>query len=51
MYKYALAATCLFVASSPALAQPEGQGPPRGKSVFDGDYVTLGAGLANWPQL
>ncbi len=50
MYKYALAATCLFVASSPALAQPEGQGPPRGKSVFDGDYVTLGAGLAIGPS-
>ena len=50
MYKYALAATCLFAASSPALAQPEGQGPPRGKSVFDGDYVTLGAGLAIGPS-
>ncbi len=50
MYKYALAATCLFVASSPALAQPEGQGPPRGENVFDGDYVTLGAGLAISPS-
>lgn len=50
MYKYALAATCLFVASSPAIAQPEGKGPPRGESVFDGDYVTLGAGLAIGPS-
>ncbi len=50
MYKYALAATCLFVASFPALAQPEGQGPPRGGNVFDGDYVTLGAGLAISPS-
>lgn len=50
MYKHALAATCLFVASSPALAQPEGQGPPRGENVFDGDYVTLGAGLAISPS-
>ncbi|MEP2102041.1 MAG: MipA/OmpV family protein [Parasphingorhabdus sp.] len=50
MYKYALAATSLFVASSPVLAQPEGQGPPRGENVFDGDYVTLGVGLAVGPS-
>ncbi len=50
MYKHVLAAACLFVASSPVLAQPEGQGAPRGESVFDGDYVTLGVGLAISPS-
>lgn len=50
MYKYALAATSLFMASSPLLAQPEGQRPPTGESVFDGDYVTLGAGVAVGPS-
>jgi len=50
MHKYALAATCLFFVTSPLSAQPQGQRPPAGKSVFDGDYVTLGAGIAVGPS-
>ncbi len=50
MYKYALAASCLFLVSSPLLAQTEGQRPPTGKNVFDGDYVTIGVGVAAGPS-
>lgn len=50
MYKYALATTCLVFAASPLLAQSEGQRPPVGESVFDGDYVTVGGGVAVGPS-
>lgn len=50
MYKHALAAACLFLTTSPLMAQPQDQRPSAGESVFDGDYVTLGAGIAVGPS-
>ena len=50
MYKYALVVSCLFFVTSPLSAQPQGQRPPAGENVFDGDYVTVGAGIAVGPS-
>lgn len=54
MFKPLVVASSLFLMTSPLLAQdgrpPSDGRPPAGENVFDGDFVTIGAGLAVGPS-
>ena len=50
MIKCLISSAAIFLVAGPAFAQPEPSGSGRPESVFDGDYATVGGGLAVGPS-